>query len=65
MRAAGNRGVVAEVEVLDRAGLLEVRGPHPAGDARGVAPGQLVLAERLEELDVAEFAGVGLGQAHL
>ena len=38
-------------------------GAQAAGDGGGVSAGQLVLAQDLEELDVAEGAGPGLGQA--
>ena len=62
---SGDLRVEREVEVLDGTALLEVCGAHPAGDAGGVTPCQLVLAEHLQELDVAELAGTGLGETHL
>lgn len=37
-------------------------GTHPADDGGGVTAGDLVLAERVEELDVSEVAGVGLSE---
>jgi hypothetical protein len=40
-----------------------VGGTQAPGDGGGVAPGQLVLAEHLEELDMAQGAGAGFGQA--
>src|SRR6266566_881338 len=43
--------------------LLEPGPAQPAGDGGGLAAGDLVLAQDLEELDVAEFPGPGLGQA--
>ncbi|PXY16719.1 hypothetical protein BA062_38665 [Prauserella flavalba] len=55
--------VDGEVELLDGDDLLEVGGLDPPGDGLGVATGDLVVAEDLQELDVAEFAGAGLGQA--
>src|SRR6267154_725976 len=37
--------------------------PTPAGQGHGVAAGDLVLAQDLQEVQVAEFPGVGLGEA--
>ena len=65
MPRGGDLGVVGEVEVLDGAGLLEVCLADPALDARRIPAVQLVLAQHLEELDVTELTGVGLGQARL
>jgi len=57
--------VVGEVVVLDGVGGLEPGSADPADDPGGVAAGQLVFAEGLEELDVAELTGMGLGEAGL
>lgn len=57
--------VVGEVEVLDRDGLLEAGRAHPALDRRCLPAGDLVLAEDLEELEMAEVAGVRLGEPGL
>src|SRR4029077_11552405 len=58
----GQLGVVAEVELLQGGAGREPGGPDPPGDLGGVAAGQLVLAQHLEELGVPEGAGPGLGQ---
>ena len=59
----GQLGVVAEVEALQGGvGGGEPGGPDPPGDLGGVAAGELVLAQHLEELGVPEGAGAGLGQ---
>ena len=52
-----------EVEAFEGGLLLEPGLAQPAGDGHGLAAGDLVLAQDLEELDVAEFPGAGLGQA--
>ena len=44
--------MAAQLPVVAGVGLAD-----PAGERRGVAPGDLVLAEHLEELEVAELAG--------
>ena len=43
----------------------EAGGPDPPGDLGGVAAGELVLAQDLEELGVPEGPGAGLGQPRL
>ena len=50
-----------EVEVLEGAGLLEAGAPYSPGQGRGLAAGDLVFAEHLEELQVPEFPVAGLG----
>ena len=60
-----NFGVEREVVLLDRGRLLEAGRLQPALEAGGVAPGCLVAAQGLEQLDVPQFAGVGLGQPGL
>ena len=59
----GDLRVVGEVEVLDGGGLFEAGLADPADERGGVAAGDLVLAEHLEELEVAELPGAGLGEA--
>ena len=61
--ATGSLGLKLKSKLSRVASQRQVGGPEPAGDLGGVAAGQLVLAEDLEELDVAEGAGSGLGQA--
>ena len=55
--------VEAEVELLEGDGPLEAGGPDPAHERRRLAPGDLVLAEGLEELQMPEVARVRLGEA--
>ena len=43
--------------------LLEAGGSQPAVQGGGVAAGDLVFAQHLEELEVAELAGLGLAEA--
>ena len=43
--------------------LLEAGAADASGQGGGLAAGDLVLAEHLQELEVAECAGAGLGQA--
>ena len=45
------------------AGLVEPGAAQSAGDGGGVAAADLVVAEDLQELEVAEFPGAGLGEA--
>ncbi len=59
----GDRRVVSEVEIFEAGGLLEPGGPDPADDRGGVPAADLVLAEGLEELDVAEVPGTCLSQS--
>ena len=61
--AAGSFGLAAKSNPSRVAGLLEAGAAEPAGDGGGLPAGDLVLAEDLQELQVAEFAGAGLGQA--
>jgi site-specific DNA recombinase len=51
----------AEVEALEGGLLLEAGLAQPPGHGHGLAAGDLVFAQDLEELDVAEFPGAGLG----
>ena len=44
-------------------GLLEPGAPGAPGDGGGLPPGDLVVAEDPEELQVSEFPGAGLGQS--
>ena len=53
----------AEVEALQGGLAFEPGGPDPAVQGRGLAAGDLVLAEDLEEVEVPEVAGVSLGEA--
>jgi hypothetical protein len=57
--------VVGEVELLDGGRRLEPCRTEPAFEGGGLSPVDLVLAQHLEELGVAELPGVGLGQAGL
>ena len=52
-----------EVESLEGGLGLEPGAADPAGQGHGLAAGDLVLAQDLEEVQVAEFPGVGLGEA--
>ena len=52
-----------EVEPLEGGLGLEPGAADPAGQGHGLAAGDLVLAEDLEEVQVAEFPGAGLGEA--
>jgi hypothetical protein len=55
-------GASGEVEALEGVVLLEVGAAQSTLHGRGLAAGDLVLAEHLKELQVAEFARVGLGE---
>src|SRR4051794_22324950 len=55
--------VVGEVELLQCGGVFEAGLANPAGEGGGVAPVDLVLAECLEELEVAELTSGGLSEA--
>jgi hypothetical protein len=59
----GCLGVEQEVELLDRAQTFEARRADSAFERGGGTTGDLVLTDHLEELDVVEFTGFGLGQA--
>ena len=52
-----------EVEPLEGGLGLEPGAADPPGQGHGLAAGDLVLAEDLEEVQVAEFPGAGLGEA--
>ena len=52
-----------EVESLEGGLGLEPGAADPAGQGHGLAAGDLVLAQDLEEVQVAEFPGAGLGEA--
>src|SRR5512144_1370980 len=58
-------GVEAEVELLERDGGLEARGSHSADQRRGLPARDLVLAQRLQELQVPELTRPGLGEPGL
>ncbi len=53
----------AEVEAFQGGLFLEPGFAEPAGHGHGLAAGDLVLAQDLEKLDVAQFPGAGLGKA--
>ncbi len=57
--------VEAEVVLLERHRALEPGRVDPAHERRRVPAGDLVLAQRLEELQVAEVPAVGLGEARV
>ena len=52
-----------EVEALEGGLGLEPGAADPPGQGHGLAAGDLVLAQDLEEVQVAEFPGAGLGEA--
>jgi len=52
-----------EVEAFQGGLLLEPGPAEPAGDGHGAAAGDLVFAQDLQEVDVAEVPGAGLGEA--
>ena len=52
-----------EVEAFQGGLALEPGAADAALEGHGLAAGDLVLAEDLEEVQVAELAGVGLGEA--
>ena len=58
-----DRGIEGEVKVLENTDLLEVSCSHPPCDADSVAACDLVLAQCLQELDIAELPGARLGEA--
>jgi hypothetical protein len=43
--------------------LVEVGSAESSADSGGVASADLVVAEDLQELEVAQFPGAGLGEA--
>ena len=59
----GDFVVVGEVELFEGGGVFEAGLADPAGERCGVAPVDLVFAEHLEELEVAELTGGGLSEA--
>jgi hypothetical protein len=62
-RGGGQFRAGGEVEFF-QGGLFFEPGPaQPAGHGHGLAAGDLVVAEDLEEFQVSEFPGAGLGQA--
>ena len=61
--AAGSFGCGGEVEALEGGLGLEPGVADPAGQGGGFPAGDLVLAQDLQEVQVAEFPGVGLGEA--
>jgi hypothetical protein len=52
-----------EVEAFEGGGGLEAGAAQAAVHTLGLAAGDLVIAQDLEELEVSEVAVVGLGQA--
>jgi len=58
-------GVEGEIELLQGGGRLEASGPDPASKGGGIASRHLVLAQNLQELQMSQLAGMGLGQAGL
>ncbi|MFE9122858.1 hypothetical protein [Streptomyces sp. NPDC007172] len=52
-----------EAKLLKGDLLLELRPLQAPLEGDGLAAGDLVLAEDLQEVEVAEFAAVGLGEA--
>jgi len=60
-RRGGQLRVRGEVEALQSEGLLEAGAAGAPADGGGVAAGDLVVAQHLEELQVSEFTGAGLG----
>ncbi len=61
--AAGSFGRGGEVEAFEGGLGLEPGAADPPGQGHGLAAGDLVLAQDLEEVQVAEFPGAGLRQA--
>lgn len=59
----GEFRVDGEVEPFEGGLFFEPGAADPSVQRGGLAAGDLVLAEHLEELEVAEFAGAGLAQA--
>jgi len=62
-RGGGQFRAGGEVELLQGDGLVEASSTEPSADGGGVASGDLVVAEDLQELEVTEFPGAGLGEA--
>ena len=60
-----DRGVEAEVEVLDCAGIAEPGGLDAARDGAVVAHSELIGDDELEELGVSETVTLGLLEPHL
>ena len=60
-----DRGVEAEVEVLDCAGVPEAGGLDAALDGAVIADGELIGDDELEELGMAERVSLGLLEPHL
>jgi hypothetical protein len=59
----GQLGAGGEVELLHGGLLLEAGAAEAALHGHGLAAGEFVVAQDLEELQVAELAGAGLGKA--
>ena len=59
---SGQFGADGEVEVFEGVGLFEAGTADPTSQGGGVAAGDLVFAEHLQEFQVSEFPVVGLGQ---
>ena len=62
LRGGQFRGGI-EVEAFQGCRGLEAGPPDPALQGHGLAAGDLVLAQDLQEVPVPEFPGVGLGEA--
>ena len=62
---SGELGRCGEIEAFEGDLLIEPGGAEPAVDGHAGAAGDLVFAQDLEEVDVAEFPGSGLGQPGL
>ena len=61
--AAGSFGEAVKSNPSRVASLSNLARRIPPGQGHGLAAGDLVLAEDLQEIEVAEFPGVGLGEA--
>jgi hypothetical protein len=59
----GQFGADGEVEVFEGVVLFEAGATDTAGQGGGLAAGDLVFAERLQEFQVPEFPVAGLGQS--
>ena len=60
--AAGSFGEALKSNPSRVASFSNRAGADPAGQGHGFPAGDLVLAQDLQEVQVAEFPGVGLGE---